>query len=144
MDKEINYIYQILKGANAPMSAKDISVELYNRHGIRISKTIVKNYLWSYFRHIIKYNSEEYTYTLEDSTLIVDDVRLVESTNSGRAISLSMKGSELVVEYDKNLPIENFIKGIAMLNLSRGLKKNNVDLVKQLNRIIEIEIEDNE
>ena len=57
MDKEIIYINNILVNSKVGLSTSDISKKIFEKYDAKVSRTIVKNYLWSYFRDIIKYDS---------------------------------------------------------------------------------------
>ena len=47
MDKEIIYINNILVNSNEGLSTSDISKLIFEKYGAKVSRTSVKNYLWS-------------------------------------------------------------------------------------------------
>ncbi len=137
MDREIVFINQILLLSKKPLTTSEIAKQLFDKYELRLSRTIVKNYLWSYFRSLIEYDSADFTYALKaDNFLLSDvDVEFVESAN--RAFELKVVGSKFIILIDTRLEIELIAKGLAILNFRSGVNKSNIDLLKQLNRILE-------
>jgi len=144
MDKEINFINEILVNSDVGLSTSDISKIIYQKYNAKVSRTIVKNYLWSYFRSIIKYDSSNYTYTLINDKFLLNDIEVLPVLVSSRPINTNIKGSKIKVEYNEKIPIEIYIKALAIINFKVSLKKSNIDLLKQLNRVVEQIINDND
>jgi hypothetical protein len=63
------------------------------------------------------------------------EVAGVES--SVRPISTKLKNSKILIEFDKRIKIDLYIKAIAIINYKISPQKRNVDLIKQLNRVVE-------
>lgn len=137
MDKEIVYINNILLTSEEGLTTSEISKELYINYQIKVSRTIVKNYLWSYFRNIIKYDSSNYTYTLDNDVFLIDDVVVMATEKSPRAISFEFKGPKIHIVYNRDKSIEEYIKAFAILNFKPTTKTKNADIIKLINRIIE-------
>jgi hypothetical protein len=137
MDKEITYINNILINTNEGLSTSDISKKIFEKYETKVSRTIVKNYLWSYFRNIIKYDSSEFTYRLDNDEFLINDINVIKKNNATRPISANFEGSKITVEYDDNVPIDVYIQAIAIMNFKTSVNKKNADLLKQLNRIVE-------
>ncbi|WP_340111021.1 hypothetical protein [Maribellus mangrovi] len=137
MDKEIFYINQILVEAEKALTTGEISKEIFSKYDYKISKKVVQNYLWSYFRNLIKYNPSDYTYTMKDDRFMINDVVIISEMGMPRAINSSFEGSKIKVTFDKNVPIEDYIKAISLVNYKIKSQKQKVDLLKQVNRIIE-------
>ncbi len=137
MDKEIFYINNILLNNPNGLTTSDISKIIFEKHGLKISRTIVKNYLWSYFRNLIKYNSSDFTYILENDIFLLDDIDIIEVAKTPRTINCSFVGSKIKVEYDREVSVEMIIKAISIINYKSPVVKNNTDLIKQINRVIE-------
>lgn len=139
MDKEIFYINSILLESEEPLTNSDISKRLYDKYNIKVSRQIVKNYLWSYFRNLIRYDSSNYTYALKEKSFISDDIYITSVENSPRTINARFDGGRLELEYDRSKSIEEIIKAIGIINFTISSQKKQLDLIKQINRIIEQE-----
>ena len=137
MDKEILYINNILLDNPNGLTTSDISKIIFEKHGLKISRTIVKNYLWSYFRNQIKYNSADFTYILENDRFLLDDIDIIKVEKTTRSIDCAFVGSKIKVEYDASVSIETLIKAISIINYKSPVVKNNTDLIKQINRVVE-------
>lgn len=137
MDREINYINEILSTSKKALTTSDISKIIFEKYNEKVSKTIVKNYLWSYFRTVIKYDSSNYTYKLINDYFLLEDVEVLGVSSSVRPINTKFKNSKILVEFDKRIKIDMFIKAIAIMNYKISPQKRNVDLLKQLNRVVE-------
>lgn len=137
MDKEISYIHEVLSSSKSPLSSADISKEIYNNHSYKLSRTIVRNYLWSYFRGMIEYDAANFTFSLKDDQFLVSDIDVSEVINSPRAVSAQFEGARINVSYDSNIPLSVFIKSIALINFKHKSSVNKIDLIKQMNRTIE-------
>ena len=137
MDKEIIYINNILVNSKVGLSTSDISKKIFEKYDAKVSRTIVKNYLWSYFRDIIKYDSLEFTYKINNDEFLIDDIIVDQKSKLSRPISANFVGSKIKVEYDNNIPIDIYIQAIAIMNFKTNVNKKNADLLKHFNRIIE-------
>ena len=137
MDKEIIYINNILVNSKEGLSTSDISKLIFERFDAKVSRTIVKNYLWSYFRDIIKYDSSEYTYKINNDEFLIDDIIVDKKSKLSRPISANFEGSKIKVEFDNNIPIDIYIQAIAIMNFKTNVNKKNTDLLKHFNRIVE-------
>jgi hypothetical protein len=137
MDREINYINEILATSEDGLTTSEISKAIFEKYNEKVSKTIVKNYLWSYFRTVIKYDSSNYTYKLNNDQFLLDDIEVEGVPSSVRPISTKFKNSKILVEFDKRINIDMYIKAIAIMNYKISPQKRNVDLLKQLNRVVE-------
>ena len=137
MDKEIIYINNILVNSKVGLSTSDISKKIFEKYYAKVSRTIVKNYLWSYFRDIIKYDSSEFTYKINNDEFLIDDIIVDKKSKLSRPISANFEGSKIKVEYDNNIPIDIYIQAIAIMNFKTNVNKKNADLLKHFNRIVE-------
>lgn len=137
MDKEIVFINNLLKESDEGLTTSEISKKIFEKHNLKVSRQIVKNYLWSYFRNIIKYDSSKYTYSLDNDKFLIDDVIVTKLQKSPRALSIEFEGPKINVKYDERKSKEDFIRALAILNFKSSNKKKNADLLKQINRIIE-------
>jgi hypothetical protein len=137
MDNETLMINFVMKSSFLPLTSSEISKLVYEKYKIKISKTIVKNYLWSFFRDVIVYDSVNYTYKLKNDRFLLDDLQVVFKDQPERPIGSSVLGGKIIITADSNILLQDVIKGIAILNYKIDIKKKNVDLIKQLNRVIE-------
>ena len=137
MDKEIFYINSILVETDEGLTTSEISKLLFEKFNIKVSRQIVKNYLWSYFRNIIEYNKSEFSYKLSKKSFLSDDIFVQSVEKSPRMISANFKNGKLELSYDKSKSIEDLVKAIGVINFSFSQKKKQTDLIKQINRIIE-------
>jgi len=137
MDKEIIYINNILVNSKVGLSTSDISKKIFEKYDAKVSRTIVKNYLWSYFRDIIKYDSSEFTYKINNDEFLIDDIIVDKKSKLSRPISANFEGSKIKVEYDINIPVDIYIQAIAIMNFKTNVNKKNADLLKHFNRIVE-------
>lgn len=137
MDREINYINKILATSEVGLTTSEISKQIFEKFNEKVSKTIVKNYLWSYFRTVIKYDSSNYTYKLNNDQFLLEDIEVSGVPSSVRPINTKFKDSKILVEFDKRIKIDMYIKAIAIMNYKISPQKRNVDLLKQLNRVVE-------
>lgn len=144
MDRDILHIYEVLSSANVPLTAGEISKEIFKRYDIRLSKTIVRNYLWSYFRNLIDYNPDEFTFSLKDDRFLITDIDVSDVDHGPRAVSAQFEGARIRVSYDNRVPIETYIKAISIINYKYRSSKKKVDLIKQLNRTIEQILDEND
>ena len=143
MDKDILCINSVLRDANKALTTSDISKLIYERYEVKISRTIVKNYLWSFFRNIIIYDQGDFTYKLDNDKFLLEDIEVNMTSKAARPISSSIEGGKIIITADTNITIQDFIKGFAILNYKIGANKRNSDLIKQLNRVIE-QLKDNQ
>jgi hypothetical protein len=137
MDKEIVYINNILVNSIDALTTSDISKLIFERYEAKVSRTIVKNYLWSYFRDIIKYDSSEYTYKINNDGFLIDDITVEQNSNLKRPVSANFEGSKIKVVFDNNISIDTYIQAIAIMNFKTNVNKKNTDLLKHFNRIVE-------
>lgn len=137
MDKEIVFINAILNKNDQWITTSEISKKIFEEFDVKISRTIVKNYLWSYFRSIIEYNSSNYSYKIKSDPFLIEDINVIQIANLPRAISSRIEGSKIIISIDKNTPLESYIKAIGILNYKIDKNKKNLDLIKQINRTIE-------
>jgi hypothetical protein len=137
MDKDILCINSVLRTANKALTTSEISKLIYEKYELKISRTIVKNYLWSFFRSIIIYDQGDFTYKLDNDNFLLEDIEVNMTSSASRPIGSSIEGGKIIITADTNVSIQDFIKGFAILNYKVGTNKRNSDLVKQLNRVIE-------
>jgi len=137
MDKEIIYINSILNSSREGFTTSEISKKIFDQYGVKISRTIVKNYLWSYFRDVIEYNSSNYSYILKMDQFLINDINVLYSENTPRPIGGKIEGAKIIIEIDKDIPLEKYIKAIGIINYRIGKNKNNLDFIKQINRTLE-------
>jgi len=137
MDKEILYINSILSKSSIGLTSSEISKLIFEKYDTRISRTIVKNYLWSYFRSIIKYDSVNYTYKLTQDLFLLDDIVVRFDINQSRALSSKIEGGKIIITADRKFDLEKFIRALGVLNFKIGSNRHNLDIIKQLNRVIE-------
>jgi len=137
MDNDIFCINSVLVSSKVGLTTSDIAKLIFEKYGIKMSRTIVKNYLWSYFRHIIKYNQGDYTYKLLNDNFLLEDIEVNIATRAPRPISSNVLGGKIVITINSSVSREQFVKGFSILNYKLGSNRRNSDLIKQLNRIIE-------
>lgn len=137
MDREIVFINNILNESNTGLTTGEISKKLFEYYNIKVSKKIVQNYLWSYFRNIISYDSNNYTYTLDSNNYLLDDSIVITGQSLPRAIEYKFIGNKIQITYDKSIPTEKFIKSFVLLNFRITKKTKEADLVKLINRLVE-------
>ena len=137
MDKEISCINNILIKCDKRLTTAEISKKLFEDYKMRLSRKIVKNYLWSYFRNLIDYNSDDYTYILKNDTFLIGDIEILQVKNKPRAITTKINGSKIQLEYDVNITQDVFIKAIGLINYKTNFLKKNIDFIKHLNRTVE-------
>ncbi len=137
MDKEVFYINSILVENSKGLTTSDISKLIFEQYQTKISRTIVKNYLWSYFRNLIEYDPGNYTYKLSNDHFLLDDIEVVQGDKKNRPICSQVCGSKIKIEIEKNVDLHLLVKAIGILNYKIGSNNRNTDLIKQINRIIE-------
>lgn len=137
MDKEIFYIHNLLVNENQGLTTSDISKLIFEKYNLKISRTIVKNYLWSYFRNLIKYDSSNYTYSFINDNFLLEDIEVHKIDNLERTIKSTFEGSKIKVEYNSSTSIETIVKALSIVNYKSSALKNNSDLIKQINRVVE-------
>ena len=142
MDREIVYINNILISSKVALSTSDISKLIYEKYQIKISKTIVKNYLWSYFRNMITYNASDFTYTLKSDRIDEYDCIAKTLPSMPRPVSFQIEGTKISVIIDDRISIYDFARAVAILNFKSNSSKSNNDFIKSINRIIEQSKED--
>jgi hypothetical protein len=136
IDKEINLIYFVLRNSEVSLSTQEIAKTLREKHNLKISKTIVKNYLWSYFRDIIDFDKENFTYSLTNTNDWGTQIELIPSNRTNRPIEINMKGVNIEVIYSHDLTVEKILDALAKFNFTET-NKLSYDFIKKINRIIE-------
>ena len=139
MDKEILYIYEVLATTKTPLTAADISKEIFIRYDFRLSRKIVRNYLWSYFRANIEYDASNYTFVFSDDQFLISDIDVSTVVNPPRAISAQFEGARI-----KAMLTSVLVKAIALINYKNKSSTSKIDLIKQINRTIEQMQSDND
>lgn len=142
MDTDILCINTILRDSDKPLTTSEISMQIYEKYQMKISKKIVQNYLWSFFRHIIDYNQTDYTYKLNSDKFLLEDIEVNMVEKAPRPIGSNIVGGKIIITADSKISLKDLIKSFAILNYKIGTNKRNSDLIKQLNRVIE-QINDN-
>lgn len=136
MDKEIIYIKNILSESNFGLTTSEISKEIFIKYNYKISKTIVKNYLWSFLRNDIEYDTESFKYKLIEFQNIYEDIEIVKDDKAVRALSYVVEGNLIKLKYRSDLNIDLLLKVLAILNIKGYNQK--YDLVKNINRYIDL------
>ena len=136
IDKEIHLIYLVLNNSKASLSTQEIAKILREKHNLKISKTIVKNYLWSYFRDIIDFDKENFTYSLTKTNDWGTQIEIISSEKTNRPIEINMKGVNIEVIYSQDLTTDKILNALAKFNFTET-NKLNFDFIKKINRIIE-------
>ncbi len=137
MDKDIFHIHDILSSAEEPLTTMIISKRIFEKYESRLSRKITQNYLWSYFRNIIDYNASDYTYFLKEDCFLLDDIDVVSVKNPPRTLSSNFEGERIIVAFDSSISIKRLIEAITIINYRQQSTKKNIDLIKQVNRVIE-------
>jgi hypothetical protein len=135
MDKEIYYIFSILSESSSELSTRDIAAEIFKKYKIRVSSKIVQNYLWSYFRNEIIFNSSEFTYSLKGEKLEAENVSINFVDSEARTMSMKVDGDKINLSYNRSVKLEDLLKALVLLNLNGY--NNKYDLLKNLNRYID-------
>jgi hypothetical protein len=139
IDKEIHLIYSVLRNSEVSLTTQELARILRDKHNLKISKTIVKNYLWSYFRDIIDFDKENFTYSLSNTNDWGTQIELTATDKTNRPIEINMKGVNIEVIYSHDLTIEKILDALAKFNFTET-NKLNYDFIKKINRIIESNI----
>ncbi|OYQ79419.1 hypothetical protein B9T19_06505 [Ignatzschineria sp. F8392] len=137
MDREIFYINYILQSSNERLTTGDISKKIFEIFEHKVSKKIVQNYLWSFFRNEINYNPNDYSYELankSEKSKILNDISIKSIPELPRAINVEVRGTNIIIEYNSTLTLETVLKSLADIYI-HGFN-NRHDLIKNLNRVI--------
>lgn len=139
MNEEIHLIHKVLSSAENDLTTGEIAKRIFKISGLKVSAKIIQNYLWSYFRHDILYNKEKYTYKYKTSKNYEwEEIVIEKKLNGNRPISVTVIGKKLEITYDEKVSLIEFIRAFTILSLTKG-GKNEIDLIKRLNRLIECE-----
>ena len=137
MDREIFYINYILQNSNKRLTTGDISKKIFEIFEHKVSKKIVQNYLWSFFRNEINYDPNDYSYELakkSGKSEILNDISIKSIPELPRAINIEVRGTNIIIEYNSTLTLETVLKSLADIYI-HGFN-NRHDLIKNLNRVI--------
>ena len=133
-------IKAVLSYSEIPLSSGEISKKIFDNFDYRITKTTVKNYLWSSLRNLVECNTENWVYSLKkDSSFlsINNPFKVVVQKNLRNPDFLSTQtvGDKVICTYLEDLQINEIIKALIELELANELKK---DALKKLNFRIKI------
>ena len=125
------------------LSSGDISKKIFKKFNHRITKTTVKNYLWSSLRSKVKCDTENWVYSLKSDADVLSAPSTFKVTtkmiaNNSDFISITTFGDEVICSYRENLKVDEVIKALVELELAKdlreeALKKMNIRI--KLNRI---------
>ena len=140
---EDHMIKVVMSESLEALSSGDISKKIFIKYNHRITKTTVKNYLWSSLRSQVKCDTENWVYSLKRdvdvlSTPSTFKVKTKINTNNSDFISITTFGDEVICTYRENLKVDEVIKALVELELAKdlreeALKKMNIRI--KLNRI---------
>ncbi len=137
MDREINYINEILAASEEGLTTSEISKQIFKRYNQKVSRTIVKNYLWSYFRNMINYDSVNYTYTLKTDHRFFKEADSIKAGDSPRMISIRALGDKMEISISDRLHLQSLAKAIGIFYLEEDNTGKKKDLIKRLNQILQ-------
>jgi hypothetical protein len=137
MDIEIDMIYKVLTHSEAGQTSSEISKTIYEVYKKRLSRTIVKNYLWSYFRNMIDYESVSYTYKLKNDHRFFIQGENISTGDSPRMISVRALGDKMEISISDRLHLQNLVKAIGIFYLEDDNTGKKKDLIKRLNQIMQ-------
>lgn len=135
MNLEIQYIADILHDSKVGLKTSEIAKIIRKKHNHHITKTKVKNYLWSYFANDIKIN-DQYEYTLKNNVTKLDHIETIKR-NQPRAICFVAEGSILRAYYSDNLKLDQLVHAIAAVSANVNPISNTTDLTVRINREID-------
>jgi hypothetical protein len=137
MDVEIDMIYKVLSHAGTGQTTSEISKIIHDLYKKRVSRTIVKNYLWSYFRNMIDYDSANYTYKLKNDHRFFIKSENINIGDSPRLIAIRALGDKMEISISERLNLQNLVKAIAIFYLEEDSSGKKKDLIKKLNQILQ-------
>jgi hypothetical protein len=137
MDRDSILIMKVLNASEDALTTAQISKEIYDQYKIRLSKKVVKNYLWSYFRNEINFKPDDCTYKLKSDMFLLDKVDIELLEKPPRAFTCKITGGRIVASVDSKVSVEVLAKAVVILNLKKIKVNDNVDFIKAINRSIE-------
>lgn len=135
MNLEIQYIAAILHDSEVGLKTSEIARLIRNKHNHHITKTKVKNYLWSYFANDIKIN-DQYEYTLKNNVTKLDHIETI-MRKQPRAICFVAEGRTLRAYYSDSLKLDKLVHAIAAVSANVNPISNTTDLTVRINREID-------
>lgn len=139
-------IKAIMSESKEALSSGIISKKIYEKFKHRITKTTVKNYLWSSLRPLVHCNTEDWVYSLKKesemlSTSSVFKVSTYPTDNLPDYLRIEILGDKVNCTYRDNLTVDEIIKALIELELTNDLRK---EALKKLNIRIKLNRIDND
>ena len=139
-------IKAIMSESKEALSSGEISKRIYEKFKHRITKTTVKNYLWSSLRPLVHCNTEDWVYSLKKesemlSTSSVFKVSTYPINDLPDYLQIEVLGDEVNCTYRDNLTVDEVIKALIELELANDLRK---EALKKLNIRIKLNRIDND
>lgn len=139
-------IKAIMSESEEALSSGEISKKIYEKFKHRITKTTVKNYLWSSLRPLVHCNTEDWVYSLKKesemlSTSSVFKVSTYPVNDLPDYLRIEVLGDEVNCTYRDNLTVDEVIKALIELELANDLRK---EALKKLNIRIKLNRIDND
>jgi hypothetical protein len=139
-------IKEIMSESKEALSSGEISKKIYEKFKHRITKTTVKNYLWSSLRPFVHCNTEDWVYSLKKesemlSTSSVFKVSTHPVNDLPDYLRIQVLGDEVNCTYRDNLTVDEVIKALIELELANDLRK---EALKKLNIRIKLNRIDND
>ena len=108
-------IKSIMSESKEALSSGEISKKIYEKFKHRITKTTVKNYLWSSLRPLVHCNTEDWVYSLKkESEMLSPSSVFKVSTHPINDLPdylrIEVLGDEVNCTYRDNLTVDEFIK----------------------------------
>lgn len=136
-------IKAIMSESTEALSSGEISKKIYEKFKYRITKTTVKNYLWSSLRPLVHYNTVDWVYSLKEeceklTTTSVFHVSTLPVENLPDYLRIEVLGDEVNCIYRDDLTVDDVLKALIELELTNGLRENalkNLNIRIKLNRI---------
>lgn len=128
-------IRAIMSESKEALSSGEISKKIYEKFNHRITKTTVKNYLWSSLRPLVHCNTEDWVYSLKKESEILSassvfKVSTYPVDDLPDYLRIKVLGDEVNCTYRSNLTVDEVIKALIELELANDLRK---EALKKLN-----------
>ena len=125
----------VLSESTKSLSSGEISKMIYDKFNHRITKTTVKNYLWSSLRSCVSCNTEDWVYSLKNESEILSSSSVFKvytetASNFPDYIKTDVLGDNVKCTFQENLTIDEILKALIELELANDLRK---DAIKKLN-----------
>lgn len=139
MNRELLLVGQALNDIEKPFDLRSFGRFVRKEYSMKISNTILKNYLWSYFRFEINYNEGQYTLKEDLLERVKDfEIEVEHAENLNDGLQFSLRGNNIKVYVNSDLKTDELVNAIIWLSMTNKNFLTTGDFVKRINQMIKL------